>query len=76
PQERAESFALEFGEASADSRNGAWYIDLAAANRNILAAEGLTHIHTHPECTCCDTRFSSYRRQGKDSFTRMLALCG
>ena len=75
PQERAEMFAAEFGPLSAFSRDGAWYMDIAAANKNILLDEGIKAIHIHSECTCCDTRFSSYRRQGKD-FTLMLALCG
>ena len=74
-RERAESFAEEFGEDAAFLRNGNWYIDLAAANRNILREQGVVRIKTHPECTACDTRFSSYRRQGKECFTRMLALC-
>ena len=75
PQERAEMFAAEFGTQTAFSRDGAWYMDIAAANRAILLDEGIEAIHVHSECTCCDTRFSSYRRQGKD-FTLMLALCG
>ena len=74
PRERAESFACEFGSETAFFRDDAWYLDLAAANRNILAGEGVKTINTHPECTCCDTRFSSFRRQGK-AFTRMIALC-
>jgi YfiH family protein len=75
PEERAKAFAAEFGETTAGFRAGAWYIDLAAANTNILKAEGVMRIQTHNGCTCCDSGFSSYRRQGKD-FTRMLALCG
>ena len=73
PRERAEAFAAEFGSDTAFLRGGNWYMDLAAANRSILAAEGVNAVHVHPECTCCDTRFSSYRRQGK-AFTRMIAL--
>ena len=75
PQERARTFASEFGTETAFSLNGAWYMDIAAANKNILLDEGIESIHIQGECTCCDTRFSSYRRQGK-AFTLMLALCG
>jgi YfiH family protein len=75
PEERAKSFAGEFGENAALFRDGAWRLDLAAANTNILRAEGLTRVFAYPACTCCDPRFSSYRRQGKDGYTRMLALC-
>ncbi|MCL2380132.1 MAG: polyphenol oxidase family protein [Treponema sp.] len=75
PRDRAEAFAASFGAGAAFSRGGAWYMDIAAANKTILLAEGVRAVHVHGECTCCDTRFSSYRRQGK-AFTRMLALCG
>jgi hypothetical protein len=75
PSERAETFAAEFGSDAAFQRDGDWYIDLVAANKSILLDEGIGAIQIYDECTCCDTRFSSYRRQGKD-FTHMLALCG
>ena len=75
PRERAEVFAAKFGSDTAFSRDGAWYMDLCAANRHILAGEGVHALHIHPECTCCDTRFSSYRRQG-NAYTRMIALLG
>jgi len=75
PLQRAEAFAAEFGQGAAVSRGGQWYIDLAAANKSLLAAEGVYAVHAHGECTCCDTRFSSYRRQG-ENLTLMLALCG
>ena len=75
PRECAEAFAGEFGREAAFSRDGNWYIDLAAANKGILLGEGVQGIHIHPECTCCDTRFSSYRRQGA-AFSHMLAVCG
>jgi YfiH family protein len=74
PEERAKSFAREFGENAAVLRDGAWHLDLAAANTNILRAEGCRSVFAYPACTCHDARFSSYRRQGKAGFTRMLAL--
>ena len=73
-RERAETFAAKFGSETGFLRDGKWYMNLAAANKKILSDEGVKAIHMHGECTCCDTRFSSYRRQG-DSFTLMLALC-
>ena len=75
PEERASFFATEFGQETAFKRGGQWYMDLAAANKNILSNEGIQAIHTHAECTCCDTRFSSYRRQG-ENFSLMLAVFG
>ncbi|MDR1626426.1 MAG: polyphenol oxidase family protein [Spirochaetia bacterium] len=75
PQERARSFAEEFGEDAAVFRDGAWRLDLVAANTKILKAEGVLGVFAYPACTCCDARFSSYRRQGKGGYTCMLALC-
>ena len=75
PEERAWQFTAEFGSDTAINRDGNWYIDLAAANKNILLSEGIKAVQVHQACTCCDMRFSSYRRQGK-ALTHMLALCG
>ena len=74
PEERAETFGRIHGDGSAVRRNGIWYIDLAAANRNILAAEGIANVFFCGICSSCDRRFGSYRRQGSLAFTRMLAL--
>jgi polyphenol oxidase len=76
PAERARSFAAEFGESAAFSEGGAWRIDLLAANRELARALGIGAVLAVEACTRCDPRLGSYRRQGPDSFTRMLAACG
>jgi len=76
PEERAAAFAAEFGNACAAKRGERWYLDLKAANLGILSREGVRHVLSMPECTRCDERFGSFRRQGKPGFTKMLALVG
>jgi hypothetical protein len=76
PEERALLFREEFGRNAAVFKNEAWYIDLGAANQNILRKAGVHDVLTIDRCTACGGVFGSYRRQGKDKFTRMLALIG
>jgi polyphenol oxidase len=76
PEERAVSFAAEFGESAVARRGGEAFLDLRAANIGLAEGLGLGHLLSIDACTCCDPRLGSYRRQGKDSFTRMLAVCG
>jgi len=76
PAERARDFAREFGDESAFARGGAWVIDLRAANVGIARSLRIGEILSVEACTSCDERLGSYRRQGKDAFTRMLAACG
>jgi hypothetical protein len=76
PEERAVSFASEFGEEAVGRRNGDAYLDLRAANIALAEGLGIGHLLSIDACTSCDERLGSYRRQGSDSFTRMLAVCG
>jgi len=75
-EERAASFAAEFGGACTVKRGDRWFLDLKAANLVILRREGVRHVLSMTECTRCDDRFGSFRRQGKPGFTKMLALVG
>ena len=76
PEERAAAFIRDFGAEAAKRREGRWYIDLKAANLGILKREGVLSVLAMPDCTRCDDRFGSFRRQGKPGFTRMLAIIG
>jgi hypothetical protein len=76
PAERAEAFAAEFGEEAAYRMHGSWRIDLRAANIALARSLGLGAVLSVEACTSCDHRLGSYRRQGPDMFTRMLAACG
>ena len=75
PEERAASFASEYG-ASAVVRgaDGTPRLDLRAANVMLLRAAGVTEITVVDDCTCCTGFLSSFRRQGADAFTLMLAF--
>jgi YfiH family protein len=71
--EVASAFAGEFLRRSCGGR---YYLDLRAANRSHLEAEGVPpeNIAVRPECTMCGgDRFASYRRDGAEA-GRMIAL--
>ena len=76
PEERARSFAAEFGEDSAAREGSVWRIDLRAANISLARRLGLGSLLSIDACTCCDHRLGSYRREGPAAFTRMVAACG
>ncbi len=77
-QNRAALFRREFGSASVREleRDGTlqYFIDLLAANIRLAQSLGIIHYAAVHACTCCDDRFSSFRRDGPDHFSRMLAL--
>jgi YfiH family protein len=90
-EERAMSFEAQFGAPlahAAASGSGyplgpvsrqdksLWYINLQAANARLLAAAGVQHISYCTDCTFSDTRLGSFRREGGQSFTRMIAMTG
>jgi YfiH family protein len=52
------------------------YIGLQAANARLLAGAGVRHIAVCKNCSCCDERLGSYRREGPDTYTRMAAAVG
>jgi polyphenol oxidase len=75
PEERARSFAEEFGGAAVTrAADGAPRLDLRTANVTLLQAAGLREIFVVDDCTCCTPFLSSFRRQGADAFTLMLAF--
>jgi polyphenol oxidase len=76
PEERASSFAAEFGPSSVLRRGERAFLDLRAANIALAEDAGLGDLLSIDACTSCDERLGSYRRQGSASFTRMLAVCG
>jgi copper oxidase (laccase) domain-containing protein len=76
PEERAASFASEFGAETAGERDGRWFIDLRAANLRLAERLGIGSLLSVRACTSCDPRLGSYRRQGSADFTRMVAACG
>ncbi|GAB1484950.1 hypothetical protein MASR2M78_37680 [Treponema sp.] len=90
-EERARCFEEEFGLHSKSHglkgaefplgpvvrrSEGQSYIDLQAANARLLASEGISDLSYCENCTFTDTRLGSFRREGSEAFTRMLAFAG
>jgi YfiH family protein len=73
---RAADFALHFGENTVENRLGHYYINLRQANINLLKKWGVKYITVVEDCTSCSEELSSFRRDGKDNFSRMLVLFG
>ncbi|HSV56792.1 MAG TPA: polyphenol oxidase family protein [Magnetospirillaceae bacterium] len=73
PEERARAFRSEFGGRAALLQGGAWRLDLAAANLGIARRLGLRSLMRLSGCTCCDADLGSFRREGPEGFTRMVA---
>ncbi len=73
--DRAELFALKWGEDTVRRDKDCAFLDMAAANLKIAEQEGIGRIDDTGLCTCCDDRFGSYRRQGP-SFIKMAAISG
>jgi polyphenol oxidase len=61
---------------SVDVRNGDFFLDLKEANRSLLVGAGVGRVVASEICTCCSLDLGSYRRQGPDDFTRMVAVIG
>ena len=81
PAERAAAFRAEFGEGAARTEPNAaaaaaHRLDLRAANLAIAERLGVGRLLDVRLCTACSPSLGSYRRQGPERFTRMLALCG
>jgi polyphenol oxidase len=73
-KDRAGLFSRRFGEASVVRRTDGPYLDLPAANRALLERAGVQEIRNLHRCTVCDHSLGSFRREGPERFTRMLAL--
>ena len=76
PEDRAELFSREWGDDSVRRADGKWYLDLARANVSLLEREGVSRIVAADACTSCTDALGSFRREGPQRFTRMLALIG
>jgi polyphenol oxidase len=87
-KERAALFVDRWGADSVvwrgdDGSNGAGskaepvpYLDLLQANLHSLEAAGVQDIRYVDECTACTADLGSFRREGPQQFTHMLAMIG
>ena len=82
PEERFAAFRAEFGPDAAYEApepgppQRRFRLDLRAANLRLLEQEGVRDVRVIADCTACNPRLSSYRRDGAEEFGRMLALIG
>jgi polyphenol oxidase len=74
--ERAVSFMDAFGPEAAAYRDGSWRLDLAAANEGLLERAGVGAWMKAVACTACRHEYGSSRREGREGFTRMIAVAG
>jgi len=75
-EERSRIFRSEWGNSAVEERGGSFFLNLPAANTAILERYGISEVYEFHECTICNPRYGSFRREGPDDYTRMLALIG
>ncbi len=75
-EERYEYFLKTFGPTGVEKHKTYYSLDLKMINYSILSKLDLKNIVVSDVCTCCDTRFFSYRRAMAEGshFSRMLAF--
>ena len=74
-EDRYLEFHDRFGPKSVRKQEGMFFLDLAAANIELLAGCGVREIGVCRQCTACTPQLSSYRRDGP-AFAHMLACIG
>jgi hypothetical protein len=76
---RAEGFRRDFGERAVRRQSGPggerWFLDLRAANAELLSAAAVREVYAAAECTACTPELASFRRDGS-GFRRMAAFIG
>lgn len=84
--DRADRFSAVWGAGSVvwrpdggpEAVDGKWvpYLDLLQANLGSLQKAGVRDIRYVNECTACNSDLGSFRREGPQHFTHMLAMIG
>ncbi len=75
-KERYDLFISSYGKGSGVEADGNFYLDLRATNINLLHGKGVDDIIVIDECTSCNAKLWSFRRDGKNGFGTMLAMIG
>ncbi|MCL2066119.1 MAG: polyphenol oxidase family protein [Treponema sp.] len=75
-EQRAKIFENEYGPESVRKSGEDFYLDLKSANTRLLTEAGVRNIAVCDCCTFTDERLGSFRREGAENYTRMLALVG
>ena len=71
---RAALFSDLWGERAVVRREDGPYLDLLQPNIDLLESHGVNRISVAAECTACTCALGSFRREGAERFTRMLAV--
>jgi hypothetical protein len=71
---RAREFSSSWGSDAVRYRDGEAYLDLRAANTALLRRMGVRDLRAVDECTVCGGGYGSFRREGPQNFTHMLAM--
>ena len=64
----------KFGGEAVRSANGEYYLDMRGANLSLLRKEGVTDITVVTDCTHCHQDLGSFRRDGPEDYSLMLAV--
>ena len=75
-RERYNLFRGSFGGRAVREEEGHYFLSLLQANLGIAEKLEVTSVYYYNPCTCCNPEFGSFRRQGPQKFSSMLALIG
>lgn len=67
-------FCRRWGQSAGQERDGRHYIDLVEANLALATSLGIQEVRLESVCTVCNDWLGSYRREGSDGYTLMLAV--
>jgi polyphenol oxidase len=73
-EECARDFGAEWGINAVKTQPDGPHLDLPHLNEELALGFGVERVHVVERCTRCDVKLGSYRREGPDNYTRMLAL--
>ena len=75
-KERYGYFKKKFGIKSGVIKRNKYFVDLREANIYICAKLGIKEITIIKDCTFCNNKLSSFRRDGSDELVLMMAAIG
>lgn len=76
PRERYDRFKADFGETAVLQKGEQYFLDLKAANIALLQSLGVQQVKVMDDCTFCHPLLSSFRQDGKENLSVMLACVG
>jgi len=73
---RAREYSLRWGAGGVVKRGESLFLDMKTANIRLLDSLGVKKVFASQNCTVCDPRLGSFRREGPENYTRMTAFLG